>query len=95
MEKAVLRTRVEIEQCLERGLVGKMITFPDIRDKQIIGRMQRLSINVSSGKELLIGFQVDTTRYEFDLKYFVENTAVYVDSSRTDNNYVRRLLKGN
>ena len=95
MEKRLVLTRVEIERRLERGLIGKVVSFPDLRDKIIIGRMQRLSVNVSDTKELLIGFQVDTLRYEFDLQYFADNITIHGNTPRTDDTNVRRILKGN
>jgi hypothetical protein len=95
MEQRLVLTREEIERRLEKGLIGKIVSFPDLRDKTVTGKVQRLSVNVSDNKELLVSFQVDTLRYEFDLHYFANNITIHGNTPRTDDTNVRRILKGN
>lgn len=94
MKKRILLTREEIETRLERGMVGKSISFITIHDKTISGRLQRLAVE-HLHEELMVSFMVNRDRYEADLQYFVENTTIhYGNSGNTDQRDVRRILKG-
>jgi hypothetical protein len=86
-------TRREIEERLEKGLVGKLVSFVTIRDETITGKLQRLAVNVV-GNELMVSFMVNHTRYEVDLIYFTDNITIHVNPNGTDSRDVRRILKG-
>jgi len=89
-------TRLEIEQRLERGLVGKMVQFNTIYSKLITGKLQRLSVNIES-KEVLVTFMLggkEITRHECDIKYFNENLEIlYGDTYRGERTNIRRILE--
>ena len=91
-------TRLEIEQRLEKGLVGKIIQFNTIHSKLIIGKLQRLAVNIEN-KEVLITFMLggkETTRHECDIKYFNENLEIlYGDTYTGERRNIRRILEGN
>lgn len=88
-------TRMEIEQRLEQGLVGKMIKFRDIRNVDITAKLQRLSVRLEKG-EVLIAFMLGGTvmnRYEVDIRYFNENIEIlYGDTYTGERRDIRRIL---
>lgn len=85
-------TRAEIELRLERGMTGKMIKFDDLHNKPVVGKLQRIAVEVVNG-ELIVGFQVDRLRYEFDLYYFTDHiTILYGNTPGTEHRDVRRIL---
>ena len=90
-------TRAEIEQRLERGLVGKMVSFLTIHSKQVVGKVQRLSVNIDGG-EVMVTFMLggqEMKRYEVDIRYFNENTEIlYGDTYTGDKRNIRRILQG-
>lgn len=90
----LLLTRIEIETRLEQGLVGRVVTFTDIHDKQVCGKVERLAVNVDS-EELMVTIFIYRLKYTVDLQYFIENTTIeYGDTHRGDQRDVRRILKG-
>ncbi|WP_371371655.1 hypothetical protein, partial [Salmonella sp. M307] len=78
-------TRQEIEDRLEFGLINKMVCFETVKSEKIIGKVQKLAVNVHD-KELMVVFQLRTTkvsRYEVDLQYFIENTEILYGDTYT------------
>ncbi len=93
MERLLL-TRAEIEERLERGLVGKVVSFETIHSTIVAGKLHRLAVEVMKD-ELLVSFVIDRKRYEADLQYLVENLTInYGDTPGTDRRDVRGILKG-
>jgi hypothetical protein len=86
-------TRAEIELRLERGMTGKMIQFETIDNKPVVGKLQRIAVEAVNG-ELMVAFQVDRLRYEFDLYYFTDHiTILYGNTSSAGNRDVRGILR--
>lgn len=77
-------SRAEVERRMERGYIGKVVSFTDIRDKKITGKMQRLSIDIQ-GSEVMVIFIIDRTRYEADIHYFFENIQRHGNTNRSSN----------
>jgi acid phosphatase class B len=90
-------TRRDIELRLEKGLVGKNIQFLTIHSQQVIGMVQRLSVNIDIGEVMVVftlGSKAKLTRYECDIRYFNENTEIlYGDTYTGDKRNIRRLLE--
>lgn len=86
-------TRAEIELRLERGMTGKMIKFDDLHNKPVVGMLQRIAVEVVNG-ELIVGFQVNKLRYEFDLYYFADHiTILYSPTSQVTHRDIRQILQ--
>jgi len=89
-------TRGDIESRLERGLVGKMVSFLTIHSKQVVGMVQRLSVNIDGG-EVMVTFMLggkEMRRYEVDRRYFNENTEIlYGDTYTGDKRNIRWFLE--
>ena len=89
-------TRQEIENRLERGLVGKIVTYEKPNCTLVTGKLHRLGIEVF-GKELMVSFIIGHERYQCDLYYFADYLIIHnnVDTQGTNPRSVRWVLQGN
>lgn len=87
-------TRLEIETRLERGLVGKVVQFTDVHNEDIVGKLERLSVETDTvSRELMVTVFISHKKYSVDLVYFVENTIIHGTTSGSDQRDVRWFLK--
>ena len=83
----------EIETRLERGLVGKVVSFITIYNETVSGKVERLSVWPEEG-ELMVSFMVSHERYKADIRYFSENITIHNGNTRgTGTGVIRRLLE--
>lgn len=88
-------TRIEIETRLERGLVGKVVQFTDVHNEEVVGKLERLSVETdTTSRELMVTVFISHKKYTVDLVYFVENTIIHGTTSGSDQRSIRRILKG-
>ena len=87
-------TRLEIETNLERGLVGKVVDFTDIRDENVVGKVERLAV-FPDGDELMVTVFISNKKYTVDLTYFIENTIIIYPEAAAEKPSIQRILAGN
>lgn len=94
-----LLTRAEIEQRLEMGLVGKMVKFETIQSTQVVGKLQRLAVNLFNGEMMVVFMLLISSKlqkYECDIRYFNENLEIlYGNTCTGERRNIRRILEGN
>jgi hypothetical protein len=72
-----------------------MISFETIYGIEVVGKVQRLAVNVDGG-EVMVTFMLggkETKRYEADIRYFNENTEIlYGDTYTGERRNIESLL---
>lgn len=76
-------TREQIDYKMKKAYTGKVITFNTIKNHPVCGKVDRITVESATG-ELMVIFNINHTRYECDIKYFLENTTRHGNSQRTD-----------
>jgi hypothetical protein len=94
----LLVTRTEIENRLNRGLVGKTVCYTTVRNTKLIGMIQRIAVNDVDAElmiTLIIKLPNKLDRQECDIVYFIENTEILYGNTYTgERRDIRRILKG-
>ena len=76
-------TRIEIEQALEKKYRNKIVTFINVRSKEVTGKIHSITCWIQEGEPMVI-LNLDKERYEVDLNYFLENTDLHGNTPGTD-----------
>jgi DNA gyrase/topoisomerase IV subunit B len=86
----VLKTRREIEELLERGIVGRYVSYEDVKGKQFMEKVDRVAV-WEDGDELMVIFHMNHRKHECDLRYFADNITIY--DGTTHGRSVRSLFR--
>lgn len=87
-KEKVEMTKEEIDYKLNSSYIGKVVTYTQINNKEVSGKVQRITVDFKDG-ELMVIFMMDYKRYECDLQYFLENVTRHGNTPGTETGSTR------